>query len=226
MKKLLVSILAIFLAFTLTAQQLKETLESIESVASVQKLESSVFSQKYLLKVTRPVNPEAAGEMTPDMQTYVKYADPQARRRDAGTFEQRVIVCHAGFDRPTVLVTEGYWADYALRPNYCEELARLLNTNIVVVEYRYFGESVPEACDWQYLTVANSLCDLHHVVEMSAVGGVKPENVKDYLDAGVCGFGVGGPLVLSAAVKSGDDAAIEARARLFTEAIRAWEAER
>ena len=48
MKKLLVSILAIFLAFTLTAQQLKETLESIESVASVQKLESSVFSQKYL----------------------------------------------------------------------------------------------------------------------------------------------------------------------------------
>ena len=107
MKKLLVSILAIFLAFTLTAQQLKETLESIESVASVQKLESSVFSQKYLLKVTRPVNPEAAGEMTPDMQTYVKYADPQARRRDAGTFEQRVIVCHAGFDRPTVLRTEG-----------------------------------------------------------------------------------------------------------------------
>ena len=180
MKKLLVSILAIFLAFTLTAQQLKETLESIESVASVQKLESSVFSQKYLLKVTRPVNPEAAGEMTPDMQTYVKYADPQARRRDAGTFEQRVIVCHAGFDRPTVLVTEGYWADYALRPNYCEELARLLNTNIVVVEYRYFGESVPEACDWQYLTVANSLCDLHHVVEM-----LKPVYAGKWISTGI-----------------------------------------
>ena len=66
---------------------------------------------------------------------------------------------------------------------------------------------------------------LRHI-PMSAVGGVKPENVKDYLDAGVCGFGVGGPLVLAAAVKSGDDAAIEARARLFTEAIRAWEAAR
>ncbi|MBQ7886380.1 MAG: 2-dehydro-3-deoxyphosphogluconate aldolase [Clostridia bacterium] len=61
-------------------------------------------------------------------------------------------------------------------------------------------------------------------IPMSAVGGVKPENVSDYLDAGVCGFGVGGPLVLSKAVKSGDDAAIEERAKAFTDAIKAWEA--
>ena len=64
---------------------------------------------------------------------------------------------------------------------------------------------------------------LRHI-PMSAVGGVKPENVKDYLDAGVCGFGVGGPLVLAKAVKSGDDAAIEERAKAFTDAIKAWEA--
>lgn len=63
-------------------------------------------------------------------------------------------------------------------------------------------------------------------IPMSAVGGVKPENVKDFLDAGVCGFGVGGQLVLSAAVRSGDDAAIERRAREFTQAIAAWEAGR
>ena len=61
-------------------------------------------------------------------------------------------------------------------------------------------------------------------IPMSAVGGVKPENVKDFLDAGVCGFGVGGQLVLSKAVKSGDDAAIETRAKEFTDAIKAWEA--
>ena len=64
---------------------------------------------------------------------------------------------------------------------------------------------------------------LRHI-PMSAVGGVKPENVKDFLDAGVCGFGVGGQLVLSKAVKSGDDAAIEARAKEFTDAIAQWEA--
>ena len=61
-------------------------------------------------------------------------------------------------------------------------------------------------------------------IPMSAVGGVKPENVGEYLDAGVCGFGVGRQLVLSKAVKSGDDAAIEARAKEFTDAIKAWEA--
>lgn len=61
-------------------------------------------------------------------------------------------------------------------------------------------------------------------IPMSAVGGVKPENVGEYLDAGVCGFGVGGPLVLAKAVKSGDDAAIEERAKAFIDAIKAWEA--
>lgn len=66
---------------------------------------------------------------------------------------------------------------------------------------------------------------LRHI-PMSAVGGVKPENVPDFLDAGVCGFGVGGQLVLPSAVKSGDDAAIEARARDFVQAIARWEASR
>ena len=60
-------------------------------------------------------------------------------------------------------------------------------------------------------------------IPMSAVGGVKPETVEDFLNAGICGFGVGGQLVLSAAVKSGDFGAIEKRAREFTDAIARWE---
>ena len=59
-------------------------------------------------------------------------------------------------------------------------------------------------------------------IDMSAVGGVKPENVEQFLDAGVCGFGVGGQLVLASDVKSGDFAAIQARAKQFTDAIAAW----
>ena len=61
-------------------------------------------------------------------------------------------------------------------------------------------------------------------IDMSAVGGVKPENVAEFLDAGVCGFGVGGQLVLADAVKSGDFAAIQARAQQFADAIAAWSA--
>lgn len=146
--------------------QLETALKNLPAVASVEKLESPVFPEKYLLKVTRPVNPEAAGEMTPNMQTYVKYLDKGLRSQDKGTFLQRVILCHKGFDRPTVIVTEGYWASYALRPNYQEELSRILDANIVVVEYRYFGESCPKEMDWNYLTVGNSLSDLHQVNQM------------------------------------------------------------
>jgi len=61
-------------------------------------------------------------------------------------------------------------------------------------------------------------------IPLAAVGGVQPENVSEFLSAGVCGFGVGGPLVLKDAVKSGDYPAIEARAKAFTEAIASWEA--
>ncbi|MBO5518065.1 MAG: thiamine phosphate synthase [Firmicutes bacterium] len=61
-------------------------------------------------------------------------------------------------------------------------------------------------------------------IPMSAVGGVKPENVAEYLNAGIAGFGVGSQLVLSDAVKRGDYDAIRARALEFTTAIAAWEA--
>ena len=39
---------------------------------------------------------------------------------------------------------------------------------------------------------------------------------------GLLGFGVGGQLVLASAVKSGDFAVIQARAKQFTDAIAAW----
>lgn len=61
-------------------------------------------------------------------------------------------------------------------------------------------------------------------IPMSAVGGVKPENVAEFLNAGVCGFGVGGQLVLPSAVANGDYEAIYRRAKEFTDAISAWEA--
>lgn len=60
-------------------------------------------------------------------------------------------------------------------------------------------------------------------IPMTAVGGIKPENVGVFLDAGVSGFGVGGELILKDAIKAGDYGAIAARARAFTTAIAEWE---
>ena len=50
-----------------------------------------------------------------------------------------------------------------MREGYIEELSKLFDTNIITVEYRYFDKSMPSPCNWDYLTVENSLYDLHHV---------------------------------------------------------------
>ena len=137
-------IATIFLALTACAQEndLHSKLNALNGVSGVQKLESTQFDEKYVMFIDQNLD---------------------SKKKNAGVFKQRVIVCHIVFDRPTVLVTEGYEGNRYLSPEYIDELASLFNTNIVVAEYRYFGESMPEPCDWQYLTVENSLYDLHKI---------------------------------------------------------------
>ena len=90
-----------------------------------------------------------------------------------GVFKQRVFVAHRGFDRPTVFITEGYGAAYATNARYTNELADLFQTNLVVVEHRYFLESTPTPRDWTYLTAENSANDLHLI--FSALKTIYPE---------------------------------------------------
>ena len=128
---------------SLSAQTgLQQKLSEISAITETQPLESTEFSEKYVTYFTQPLD---------------------HRHPKKGSFRQRVIVAHAGFDRPTVIITEGYGAAYALKPQYREELSRLLNANMVFVEYRYFLESTPEPKDWRYLTAESSADDLHAV---------------------------------------------------------------
>ena len=53
-------------------------------------------------------------------------------------------------------------------------------------------------------------------VRLLAVGGVKEDNLREYLRAGVCGFGVGGCLVDKTLLDAGDTAAITEKARQYT----------
>ena len=126
----------------ISSDSLKRRIEQLPNIKDVQRLESGQFKDKYVLYIEQPVSHE----------------DPSL-----GTFRQRVFVMHAGLDRPTVLVTEGYGASYAANPKYREELSKLFNTNIIFVEHRYFLESTPKPLDWKYLTAENSACDLHNV---------------------------------------------------------------
>lgn len=113
------------------------------------------FKEKYVLFVEQPVD----------------HSDPSK-----GTYRQRVIVMVADYNAPTVLVTEGYGAAYGLNPRYREEISNLLNTNIVLVEHRYFMESIPfkqddssitdETLDWSYMNAPNQAADLHNVNQL------------------------------------------------------------
>lgn len=142
----LCNLLLFILLFSITgwAQdgQLKEKLAALKGVSGIEKLESDLYPEKYVVRITQPVD----------------HQNPAV-----GSFTQRVIVSHVGFDRPTILVTEGYGGAYALNPRYQEELSKLLDANVVFVEYRYFLESTPEPLNWDYLTAENSAYDLHNV---------------------------------------------------------------
>ena len=121
---------------------LQDKLKAISNITEIKTLESGEFAEKYVAYFTQPLDHD---------------------RPELGNFRQRVIISHVGFDRPTVIVTEGYGAGYAVYPRYREELSKMFNTNMVFVEYRYFLESTPEPRDWQYLIAESSADDLHAI---------------------------------------------------------------
>lgn len=91
------------------------------------------------------------------VKQYLDHKDPAK-----GTFYQKVYLSHVGYDRPTVIVTEGY-----NRPrNRVYELTKLLEANQVQVEHRYFGNSMPDSIDYNYLNLEQVTADLHRVNQL------------------------------------------------------------
>jgi len=82
---------------------------------------------------------------------------------DGDTFQQRVSILFRGFDRPTILVTEGYfWQGFSDG----EDFGINLNANMVHVEHRNFGESFnQDRGKWEYETIAQASADLHAVYQ-------------------------------------------------------------
>lgn len=76
-----------------------------------------------------------------------------------GFFYQRVMLRSRGLDRPTVIETEGY----ELSPNTESEMERILNTNQIDIEQRYFGNSMPDSLQWEYLTYEQCAADWHNL---------------------------------------------------------------
>ncbi|MFC2110098.1 S28 family serine protease [Bacteroidota bacterium] len=76
-----------------------------------------------------------------------------------GYFYQRAFLSHKGFEHPTVMITEGY-----SRPNNrISELTELVNGNQILIEHRYFGKSMPDSLDYNFLNLKQVTADLHRV---------------------------------------------------------------
>lgn len=134
------------------ATELYDRLIALKGVVSVEELEKGLFEERYAVMFEQPLD---------------------HRRPGKGHFEQRFVVAHTGFDRPTVFVTEGYGGARAVGTRYREELSEHLNANQVFVEHRYFGESTPEPRNWHYLNAEQAAADLHAVRE--ALREIYPE---------------------------------------------------
>ena len=132
MKRVLFRKFFLFLLFALLvgcpvqlrADEVRSRIEQLEGISSIEALENSKgFAEKYVVRLRQPLDHQ---------------------HPEKGAFDQRVIVLHRSTDRPTVIVTEGYTASYALSPRYTEELSEMWNTNIIFVEHRFF-EAYPNS---------------------------------------------------------------------------------
>ncbi len=153
------AILLLGITFTSYAQSIIDKVGSLPNVSNVQLMESKHFNEKFVAYFEQPID----------------HNNPEK-----GTFLQRVFIFTVHPDSATVVVTEGYGAQYAARPSYRDEISTIFNTNLVFVEHRYFLESTPKGKDWTYLTAENSAKDLHNVVT-----SLKPLLPKKWIATGV-----------------------------------------
>lgn len=104
-------------------------------------IDSEYFAEKFSIMLTQPLDHDDSS---------------------VGTFQQRMFLSHVDFDRPVVLITEGY----AAGRNYMQELTEILKANQIRVEYRYFGKSSPDEIKWDYLNNHQASYDYHRIVSL------------------------------------------------------------
>jgi len=128
------------------SQNLETRIKNLPGIISVDKMEANpFFREAFIIMVKQPLD----------------HLHPEK-----GAFPQRVILSNLNIDQPVVLITEGYSGEYGTKSVYLNELCPILKANQLMVEHRFFGKSVPDSIDWQYMTVENAAADDHHIVEL------------------------------------------------------------
>lgn len=81
---------------------------------------------------------------------------------NGSTFPLKAYYSHKDFNKPMVVVTDGYTM-YTSRAN---ELTKILDANQITIEHRFFDQSRPkDSIPWNYLNIRQAAADQHMVIE-------------------------------------------------------------
>ncbi|RYG49055.1 peptidase [bacterium] len=132
-------------------------ISALAQKAPVTDLKSRLAAIPGVVSVTAPTNPRLQKDTFVVMfDQPVDPLNPKGAR-----FQQRLFLRHAAFDQPMILGTEGYEAG---GPDGGELEGMFDRPNVLTVEHRYFGKSVPTPLVWQHLTIKNAAADMHRIV--------------------------------------------------------------
>jgi len=141
-----------FLLFlSLTLLSCKSSQVNLEGLTFEEKLET-LFPNAEISSI------EVKGHFTKSFQLILKepldHDDPKA-----GTFDHYIYLSHVDYNKPTILITEGYDA----RPR-TYELSKIFKGNQVQVEYRFYGKSRSDSIPWDYLKNDQAIEDYHQLL--------------------------------------------------------------
>ncbi len=127
------------------APEARALLERLRSLAEVTSVEALTEPGQYLFRL--------------EFEQPVDHQQPKGRR-----FRQRLVLLHRSSTAPMVLASTGYALPAKGEPSETEPAA-LLQGNQLLVEYRYYGGSIPQPLTWEHLTLTQMAADHHRVVE-------------------------------------------------------------
>lgn len=118
------------------------------------------FSKLYNYTIVPKTNSHFIEYYEITIQQFVDHLNPTKK------FNQRIFFGYQDVNAPTLMVTDGYAIEYASKPDYNNELTTELKANLVVVEHRFFGKSIPDSLNWSVLTAKQAANDYHFIKEL------------------------------------------------------------
>jgi hypothetical protein len=139
--KSILSVLFFIGSFSVNAQTFQQQLSSIKGI-SFKQIPNNNFKEYYEIYILQPID----------------HTNPFSKK-----FNQRLFLGFNSIDLPVLINTDGYQIDYVSKPTYQNELIPLLKANLITVEHRYFGKSIPDTLDYNYLNVSQASADAHQI---------------------------------------------------------------